>query len=160
MSGDGLSQPLSGVAFHRTLEHRGGAWWRLVASAALGVIGLLAMSLASLIAVLGASRALGYDDFDFDLADGVNATELLGANLGLAFLIPFSAALVSGALRRTAPLVVLAPAGSAVALAGLECRHLGCRVVDLLGAGHGGSVPRPVRARSTLQCWALSRSYW
>ncbi len=52
------------------------------------------MSLASLIAVLGASRALGYDDFDFDLADGVNATELLGANLGLAFLIPLSAALV------------------------------------------------------------------
>lgn len=89
-------QPLTGVAFHRTLEHRGGAWWRLVVSAVLGVIGLLAMSLASLFAVLGAARALSYDNFAIDLTDGVSAGELLGANLGLALLIPLSAALVRG----------------------------------------------------------------
>lgn len=87
-------QPLIGVAFHRTLECRGGGWWRLAVSAALGVIGLLAMSLAGLLAVVGAARALGRDNFNFDLTDGVDAAELLGANLGLALLIPLSAALV------------------------------------------------------------------
>ncbi|MBA2444185.1 MAG: CPBP family intramembrane metalloprotease [Nocardioidaceae bacterium] len=89
-------QPQPGIAFHRTLERPSGAGWRLVASAALGVMGLLAMSVAGLLAVIGAARALGYDSFAFDLADGVNAAELLGVNLGLALLIPVSGGLVWG----------------------------------------------------------------
>ncbi|MBA3265410.1 MAG: CPBP family intramembrane metalloprotease [Nocardioidaceae bacterium] len=89
-------RPLTGTAFHRTLSAPSGAWWRLLASAALGVVGMLAMSVASVFAVLGIARSLGNADFSFELTDGVDAGELLAVNLGLASLIPLSGALVWG----------------------------------------------------------------
>lgn len=79
-----------GPAYHRQVEHRGGAWWRIPVVVVLGGVALVAGTVVTvLLTVLGA-RLLGFDGFDFSLEDGVNAPELLATNLGLALLIPLA----------------------------------------------------------------------
>lgn len=66
----------------------------MAVSVVLAVVGLLAMSLLGVVAVLGAGRATVDPDFAFDLNNGINAGELLGTNLGLALLIPLAGAVL------------------------------------------------------------------
>lgn len=70
-----------------------GAYWRLVVAVCGSVTGLLVLPLVALICVLGGARLSGFDDYSFDISDGVNAGEMLSLNLGLAALIPLAALL-------------------------------------------------------------------
>lgn len=90
------AQPTPGVVYHRMLPPGRGSWWPLVVCVVLGGLGVVVMSLASAIIVLVGASLLGYS-FRIDPLDGVNAGEMLTANLGLALLIPVAAALINGA---------------------------------------------------------------
>jgi uncharacterized protein len=86
-------QPTPGVAYHRQLSWRPGLWWRLFLSVVLGGLGLIVMSILSAVVVVVGASVLGYS-FEFDTSNGIDAGEMLTANLGLALLIPLAAGLV------------------------------------------------------------------
>jgi membrane protease YdiL (CAAX protease family) len=86
-------QPTPGVAYHRQLSWRPGLWWRLFLSVVLGGLGLIVMSILSAVVVVIGASVLGYS-FEFDTSNGIDAGEMLTANLGLALLIPLAAGLV------------------------------------------------------------------
>ena len=79
----------SPTPYHRLLT-RTGAGWRAVVCAVMGLAGLALLPVVSFLAVYAGAFVLGYDDFELNLDDGVNAGEILGTNLGLALLIPYS----------------------------------------------------------------------
>jgi membrane protease YdiL (CAAX protease family) len=90
------AQPTPGVVYHRQLPPRRGVWWRLSVCVVLGGLGVIVMSIVSAIVVLVAASLLGHP-FRLDPSNGVDAGEMLTANLGLALLIPLAAGLITGA---------------------------------------------------------------
>jgi uncharacterized protein len=88
-----VAQPTQVVAYHRQLSWRPGMWWRLFLSVVLGGLGLVVMSIVSAVVVLAGASVLGYS-LRLDTSDGIDAGEMLTANLGLALLIPLAAGLI------------------------------------------------------------------
>lgn len=88
-------QPIPGTVFHRQLPAGRGTLWPLFVGVVFAGLGLVVMALASAIVVLVTAQLLGYD-FRVDPTDGIDAAELLAANLGLALQIPVAAGLMAG----------------------------------------------------------------
>lgn len=85
--------PLPGTPYLRALAPSGGALWRLSVAVVGSVAGLIVLPLLAFAGVFAGARVLGFDDYDFDISDGVNAGEMLSLNLGLAALIALAAGL-------------------------------------------------------------------
>ena len=68
-----------------------GAWWRLVVTLLASGVAVVAGAVAALFLVTYGARLIGFDDFEIDPDDGINAGEMLATNLGLVALIPIAA---------------------------------------------------------------------
>jgi membrane protease YdiL (CAAX protease family) len=90
-----VAEQVPEVAYHRQLAPSRGVWWRLFVCVVLGGLGVVVMSIISAVLVLVAASLLGYS-FRIDTTDGIDAGEMLTANLGLALLIPLAAGLLKG----------------------------------------------------------------
>ena len=85
--------PLAGTPYLRALTLDHGALWRLAVAVAGTIAGLVILPLVAFVAVLGGARVVGFQNYAFELSDGVNAGEMLTLNLGLAALIGVAAVL-------------------------------------------------------------------
>lgn len=78
------------MPYLQTLGRPRGAWWRLVTVVVASAVGLFVVANVAAVLVLVVARLVFDPDFDFDIADGVNAGEIFAINLGLACLIPLA----------------------------------------------------------------------
>lgn len=67
-----------------------GAWWRVLVAVVASVVGLVACTVLAVLVVTAVARLVGFSNFDVGLTNGVDAGDMLAANLGLALLIPLA----------------------------------------------------------------------
>jgi uncharacterized protein len=77
-------------AYHRIAQRPRGAWWRLVVSIVGAAVGLVVGTIVAVLVVFAGARLLGFEDFSFDLDNGIDAGEMFATNAGLALLIPIA----------------------------------------------------------------------